>query len=73
MLNTCYTCEKLTMTGRTWATQSWGSNNFPRAAQPSTANKRTESWSEIKNSLKKVTSKITTFEMITEYNDKNKM
>lgn len=30
------------------ATQSWGSNNFPRAAQPSTANSLTESWSEIK-------------------------
>lgn len=44
-----YTCEKLTMTGRIWVTQSCGSNNFPRAAQPSTANNRTESWSENKS------------------------
>jgi hypothetical protein len=37
------TWEKLTMTGRMCATQSCGSNNLPRAAQPSTANRRTES------------------------------
>lgn len=29
-----------------WATQSRGSNNFPSAAQLSTAKRRTESWSE---------------------------
>lgn len=31
------------MTGRMCATQSWGSSNLPRAAQLSTASKRTES------------------------------
>lgn len=44
------TCEKLTMTGRIWPTQSWGSSNFPSAAQPSTASSLTESWSAQKNS-----------------------
>jgi hypothetical protein len=29
-----------------WGTQSCGSNNLPRAAQPSTTNKHTEFWSE---------------------------
>lgn len=48
------TWEKLTITGRICATQSWGSNNFPRAPQPSTANNRTESWSEMDINLKQV-------------------
>jgi hypothetical protein len=46
-----YTWEKLTITGRICATQSWGSNNFPRAAQPSTARSRTESWSTRKSQV----------------------
>jgi hypothetical protein len=37
------------MTWRMWDTQSCGSNNLPRAAQPSTTNKHTESWSENKD------------------------
>jgi hypothetical protein len=41
-----YTCEKFTITGRICTAQSWGSNNLPRAAQASTANSLTESWSE---------------------------
>lgn len=39
------TWEKLTITGSICATQSCGSNSLPRAAQPSTANNLTESWS----------------------------
>lgn len=48
-----FTWEKFTITGRMCATQSWGSNNFPRAAQPSTASNLTESWSELEKKLKK--------------------
>ena len=49
------TWEKFTITGRICATQSWGSNSFPRAAQPSTANNLTESWSEMKINCKLTT------------------
>lgn len=48
------TWEKFTITGRICATQSWGSNNFPRAAQPSTANSRTESCSVMNKNTKLV-------------------
>lgn len=61
-----HTWEKLTITGRICAMQSWGSKSFPRAAQPSTANRRTESWSETN------ISKISTMQYISQWRDTHK-